>query len=121
MRRQLKRDLLLGGIGYPILEMLYRGRSHPAMALAGGLSLALLRHTSRIQKGRPLWQQALWGGLSITALEYTLGRSVNRDHNIWDYRHMPLNVGGQVCLAYTACWCALSAAVLALMRETKGV
>jgi len=35
-----------------------------------------------------------------------------RQHQIWDYRRMPLQWRGQVCLPYTALWCLLSAAVL---------
>ncbi len=120
MSRQWKKDLLLGGLGYPLLEICYRGRSHPAMALAGGLGLLLLRHTHRTQKKRPLWRAALRGGLMLTGLEYAIGRLMNRRFHIWDYRRMPLNLHGQICLAYTACWCGLSAAVLAVMRRGRG-
>lgn len=115
MLHQFTRDMLLGGVGYPLLEILYRGRTHWTMALTGGAALALLRRTGLAQKRRPLWQQALWGGLMITALEYAVGWVFNRSHRIWDYRRMPLNLHGQICLAYSACWCALSAMVLALM------
>ena len=52
---------LAGAAAYPMLEMAWRGRTHPAMALAGGASFAVLRGVSRMQKGRPLWQQALLG------------------------------------------------------------
>lgn len=117
MLRQFKRDMMVGGIGYPLLEILYRGRSHWTMAVAGGLGMALLRRTGATQRHRPLWQQALLGGLLITGVEYAVGRGFNRGYHIWDYRRMPLNLHGQICLAYTLGWCALSAAVLALMRR----
>lgn len=116
MPHQFIRDMLLGGIGYPLLEICYRGRSHWTMAFTGGLALALLRRGASLHRHRPLWQQALGGGLMITALEYAVGRGFNQNHRIWDYRRMPMNLHGQICLAYTACWCALSAAALALMR-----
>ena len=64
---------LAGAAAYPMLELAWRGRTHPAMALAGGVSLAVLRGVSRMQKGRPLWQQALLGGLMITGVEYAFG------------------------------------------------
>lgn len=120
MLHQFTRDMLLGGVGYPLLEILYRGRTHWTMALTGGAALALLRRAGLAQKRRPLWQQALWGGLMITALEYAVGWVFNRSHRIWDYRRMPLNLHGQICLAYSACWCALSALALALMGRGRG-
>ena len=120
MLRQFKRDMLLGGIGYPLLEILYRGRSHWTMALTGGLAMALLRRTGILQKRRPLWQQAALGGLLITGLEYAVGRGFNRGYDIWDYRRLPLNLHGQICLFYTLGWCALSAAVLAWMKRQGG-
>ena len=119
MRHPFLKDMLLGGVGYPLLEICYRGRTHWTMALTGGLAVALLRRVRIRQKKRALWQQALWGGLLITGLEYVVGRGFNQNHRIWDYRRMPLNLHGQICLAYSACWCALSAAMLALMRKGR--
>lgn len=117
MNTQWKRDLLLGGIGYPTLEILFRGRTHWTMAVAGGLSLRVLRRIHHKHRHRTLLSQALRGGLSITAVEYAIGRVFNRKHRIWDYRKMPLNLRGQVCLPYTLFWCALSGTALALMRK----
>ena len=105
-----------GAAAYPLLELAWRGRTHPAMALAGGVGLALLRTVSDMQKGRPLWRQALLGGLMITGVEYAFGLVFNRDHRIWDYRRMPANLGGQICLPFSLAWCALSALALSGMR-----
>ncbi len=109
----------IGAVGYPVIELLWRGRTHPAMALAGGLSLSLLSHLERAHKSRPLWRQALLGGLMITGVEYAFGLVCNRRYRIWDYRRMPLNVRGQVCLPYTLAWCALSAAAIGGMRMLR--
>lgn len=103
-----------GAIGYPLIELAYRRRTHPSMALAGGLAAALLRRIS--QTDRPLWQQALLGGLAITGIEYGIGMLVNRRYRVWDYRRTPLNVQGQICLPFTLAWCALSAAALTVFR-----
>ena len=108
------RAFWLGAIGYPLIELAYRRRTHPSMALAGGISTALLRRIS--QTDRPLWQQALLGGLAITGIEYGIGKVVNRRYRIWDYRHVPLNVQGQICLPFTLAWCGMSAAVLGAFR-----
>lgn len=120
MLRRFLGDMVLGGVGYPLLEICYRGRTHWTMALTGGVALALLRRIGLGQRRRPLWQKALWGGLMITGLEYTVGRWFNRHYRIWDYRRMPLNLHGQICLAYSACWCAVSAVLLALMGRRRG-
>ncbi len=117
MRHPQRRAFLIGSIGYPALELLYRGRTHWTMALAGGCSLFLLRRIRSRYKNRPLWQQALRGGLYITGLEYLLGRKFNAKYRIWDYRNVPWNLQGQICLPYTLFWCGLSAAVLSLMRK----
>lgn len=111
-------DFWLGAVGYPLIELGWRGRTHPAMALAGGLSTAMLGRMAR--KNRPLWRQALMGGLLITGVEYGIGRMFNREYQIWDYRKTPLNVRGQICLPFTLAWCGLSAATLCLMRRWKG-
>ena len=112
----LFKDFCIGAAGYPLIELGWRGRTHPAMALAGGLSLCALRRIGRMMKGRPLWQPTLLGGLTITGIEYAAGRFFNRRYQIWDYRRVPLNVQGQICIPYTATWCLISAAALRCMR-----
>lgn len=107
----------IGALGYPLIELAWRRRTHPAMALAGGLSVMTLRAIAKRLHRQPLWQQALMGGLAITGIEYGIGRIWNRRYRIWDYRRMPLNVQGQICLPFTAAWCALSAGMLALMKR----
>ena len=107
-------SFLLGAVGYPLIELAYRRRTHPTMALAGGVSALILRRISKTD--RPLWQQALLGGLAITAIEYAVGKTFNRRYHIWDYRFTPLNVQGQICLPFTLAWCGMSAAVILLFR-----
>jgi len=107
---------LIGAVAYPLIELGWRGRTHPSMALAGGLALKGLGMIAQTQTGRPLWQQALLGGLLITGIEYGIGCVFNRRYQVWDYRRTPLNMRGQICLPFTAAWCALSAGALALMR-----
>lgn len=110
-------DFWLGAALYPLIELGWRGRTHPAMALAGGMSTMLLGRMAR--KNRPLWQQAMLGGLAITGIEYTIGLIFNRRYQIWDYRKTPLNVRGQICLPFTLAWCGLSAAALCVLRRRK--
>ena len=103
----------LGAIGYPLLELATRRRTHYSMALAGGLSMLLI-HRLRRSSMRPV-TKAILCGAGITAIEYACGRVWNRDYRVWDYRRVPLNWRGQVCLPYTLLWCGLSAAMLKAM------
>ena len=47
-------------------------------------------------------------GLLITLGELAVGLLVNRRFQVWDYRGMPLNFCGQICLLYTLFWMLLS-------------
>ena len=113
----MKHPFWTGAIFYPLIELAWRGRTHPAMALAGGMSMKLLHFLQKTN--RPLWQRSLLGGLMITGIEYAFGRVFNRRYRIWDYRQMPLNIQGQICLPYTLAWCALSTAAFGLMHYSS--
>ena len=119
---RLKRSLLLAALGaaaYPLMEMAWRGRTAPSMAMAGGAGLMLLDRINRGMRRRPLWQRCLAGGAAITALEYALGRAVNRRHQIWDYSRLPLHLNGQICPQYAAMWCLLSLPALAALNRAR--
>lgn len=100
------KSFLIGAVGYPLLELLYRRRTHPSMALAGGLSAAAFRCISRTKAC--LAVKALAGGAAVTLIEGACGLAFNRRHRIWDYRRMPCNWRGQVCLPYTLLWCGMA-------------
>lgn len=112
----MKHPFWFGAVAYPLIELVWRRRTHPAMALAGGVSMAVLKRLDG--KSRPLWQRALLGGLAITGVEYVCGRLFNRRYQIWDYRNVPLNLQGQICLPFTLAWCGLSAAAFGVLRLT---
>lgn len=111
------KTFLVGAVGYPALELIWRRRTHASMALAGGAAMLLIRRVSRMKGG--LLPRSLLCGAGITAIEYAVGRLWNRDHRIWDYRRQPLNLHGQVCLPFSLIWCALSAGVLAVMGSAR--
>lgn len=101
----------LGSILYPILEILWRGRSHYSMAIAGGLSLMFidiicLRKLSRI----PLLAKALLSSGIITSIEFFTGIIVNigLKMNVWDYSAQPFNLLGQICLPFSIIWIFIS-------------
>lgn len=106
----MKHPFLLGAIGYPLLEILFRGRTHPSMALAGGLGCMAIRRIGRMRA--PLPCRSVLCGLAITGIEAGCGLIWNRRHQVWDYCRMPLQWRGQVCVPYTLLWCLLSGALM---------
>lgn len=115
----MKNCFWIGALGYPLIELLWRGRTHPAMGLCGGAAMCGLNRIHHKYKSRPLWLASLLGGGMITGIEYLTGVLLNRRYRIWDYRRQPLQFRGQICLAYSMAWCALSMMVLGVMRLGK--
>ena len=104
----------LGGAAYVGLELLWRGRSHSSMFLAGGSCFVLLGQVEKQTLRLPL--RALVGTGVITGVELLTGLLVNRDHSVWDYREMPLQFKGQICLPYCLLWMPLSLGAMKLYR-----
>lgn len=109
-----KRSILfyLGGCIYVALELLWRGRSHGSMFLAGGLCLLLIGHLNEIQPRLPFFLRSIFGAMIITTVELGFGLAVNREYTVWDYRHQPGNLWGQICPQFSFLWIALAALVL---------
>lgn len=98
----------LGGASYMTIEFLWRGRSHGSMFLLGGLCFSLLGPLYRRFPRVPLAVKQVLGALMVTALELTTGLLVNRQFAVWDYRQLPYNFRGQICLNYSLLWMPLS-------------
>ena len=47
------------------------------------------------------------------------GMIVNRSYAVWDYRHLPLNFHGQICLPFFLLWIPLSLLGMGLYRLTN--
>ena len=60
------------------------------------------------------WELALWGGLTATAVEYAVHWGYERLLGVafWDYRDMPWNLQGRICLPFSAVWALLLAVLL---------
>ncbi len=104
----------VGGMGYVGLEMLWRGWSHGSMFLAGGSCFLLLGKLDRTKPRLPMPLRAVAGAGIITSVELLTGLLVNRQYHVWDYRQMPLNFHGQVCLPYTLLWVPVSLGAMGL-------
>ncbi len=96
----------LGGGAYVCLELLWRGRSHISMFAAGGLSFLLLGKLREMRL--PYSAKPVAGAVMITAVELGTGLLVNRDYHVWDYRALPGNFKGQICLPFSLLWIPVS-------------
>ena len=114
-----KKSLLFmtGGSVYVALEMLYRGRSHTSMFLAGGSCFLLLGKLEKTEPRLPLPLRALMGTVVITSVELLAGLLFNRDYSVWDYRNLPGNFHGQICLPYSLLWLPIGVVAMKVYRK----
>ena len=118
--REVK-DMLffLGGAGYVLLELLYRGRSHYSMFLAGGVCFLLLGKLEEVEPRLPGVIRPLVGAGIITTVELAAGLIFNRDYAVWDYRGSPGNFCGQICPKFTLLWIPLAWGAGKLYRRLR--
>lgn len=113
MKYFAKRSFLfaVGGLAYVMIEMAFRGRSHPAMFIVGGLCFLICGDINElISWEMPFLAQMILCAVIITGVELAAGLILNVWLNlgIWDYSNMPFNYRGQICLMYSFIWCLLS-------------
>lgn len=105
----------LGGMLYCGLELLWRGRTHGSMFLLGGACFLMLGRVGALRMN--VAARAVLGGVLITVGELVVGLLVNRRFQVWDYRSIPLNFCGQVCLLYSVFWILLSPVGFLVYRQ----
>lgn len=104
----------LGGMLYTGLELLWRGWSHGSMFLAGGICFLLIGHLGTVVQPLPVVWRGCVGAVIVTMVELAAGLLVNREYGVWDYRGVPGNFLGQICLPYTLLWIPVSLAAIML-------
>ena len=105
-----------GGMGYVLLEFLWRGWSHISMFAAGGLCFLLLGRLEETEPKLPAAVRPLAGAAIITMVELAAGLAVNRDYAAWDYRDRPGNFCGQICPLFSFLWIGVAWAAGKLYR-----
>ena len=106
----------VGGGIYTALELAWRGRSHITMFCLGGGCFLAIGELGRKFPGLSRSRRAELGDLICTAGELVTGLVFNRDYHIWDYRELPGNFLGQICLPFTLLWIPLSGLAGELFR-----
>ena len=104
----------LGGCAYMGLELLWRGRSHGSMFVAGGLCFLLIGQLNHVRPRLPLPLRAAVGAGIVTMVELGIGLLCNRNYNVWDYRDQAGNFLGQICPIFTILWFPVSLMALFL-------
>ena len=82
------------------------------MFFAGGSCFLLLGALRRLPLA--LFSKSLLGAAGITLIELLAGLLVNKNYQVWDYRDLPGNLHGQVCLPFFLLWIPVSIGGMAL-------
>ena len=107
----------LGGSIYMALELLWRGRTHGSMFLAGGTCFLLIGHQGELPDPLPLPARAVIGAGIVTMVELGAGLLANRRYQVWDYRDQPGNLWGQICPLFSLLWIPISLAAIILYER----
>lgn len=114
--RKLLRSMVLwtfGGTLYFLMEVAWKLIfGHPEeiswtmLVLAILLCIPLDLANERLSWCMPLWQQAVLGGLGITAAELAAGVVLNLwlGMDVWDYSDLPFHLWGQISLVWSLVW-----------------
>ena len=105
-------DLVLfsiGGVGYALIEILWRRKTHWTMAVTGGTCFVSLFKFYKKHGKMKMLSKCVCGSAIITTLEFLCGCIVNLKYklNVWDYSKCRFNIKGQVCAFYSILWALL--------------
>lgn len=79
------------------------------MFLAGGTCLLLIGSLEEAKPKLPYPFRIFTGAGIITTVELAAGLLFNRSYKVWDYRKVPFNFLGQICLPFCLLWVPVSA------------
>lgn len=102
--------VVLGGVLYMIIELLWKADTHWTMGIAGGVSFALMYIIHNKLETVHIVARAILCAICVTLIEFVCGCIVNigLGWDVWDYSKQSLNVLGQICPLYSLFWFFLS-------------
>lgn len=108
--RHILQIFVFGAFAYGAIEILWRGYTHPAMLLLGGICLSFIYFFEIYLSNVNIFYRCLIYSLLITGAEFIFGAVLNLylKLDVWDYSNVPFNILGQICLPYTTLWYLLS-------------
>ena len=108
--------LTFSGYIYVCLELLFRGRSDITMMFCASICVIPMIYLNNIfTYNVDFLLQLILCTIFATWIEYIFGYIFNTDYHIWDYRNMPFNISGQICLPFSLLWMVIAALVIPLM------
>ncbi len=121
--REIGIVFLIGGIGYGIMEILFRGYTHWSMLVTGGICFFIFYLINFSLETHNLLIRCIFSTLIITTLEFIVGYIVNivLKWNVWDYSHMPYNIKGQICLGFSGIWLILGIPMTVLSDKLREI
>lgn len=107
-----------GFFGYPLIEISWRGYSHPSMAFAGGICFLGIYYFSTSMPNLSTAKIAFFLSVFITVVEFVFGVIFNilLKMNVWDYSNSAFNLMGQICVSYSVLWFFLCLLLIPLCR-----
>ena len=107
--KNIKANLLMlttGAVGYSSLELLWRGRTHWSMMLAGGICFSCFGRLGNKKGAKSILFRFVASSAVVTAVELFFGLIFNvaLKKNVWDYSSLPHNFLGQICPRFSAVW-----------------
>lgn len=118
MKSFMKYLLLLtfSGYIYVCMELLFRGRSDVTMMFCASICVVPMIYLNNIfSYDVDFLLQLILCSVFATFIEYIFGMIFNTDYHIWDYRNMPYNINGMVCLPFSLLWMLIASWVIPLM------
>ena len=112
---------LFGGVAYGLVEVLWRGHTHPSMVITGGLCFAMICRINAKYSRRPLLVRSAACTIGVTCAEFCVGVLVNRvlKMGVWDYSDKWLHLFGQICPLYMGLWFGLCLVLSFLLPKLR--
>lgn len=114
---------LVGGFGYGLLEILFRGFTHWSMIITGGSALLILYLINLALPNTPTILKAFIGALSITIIEFSVGIIVNKvfSFGVWDYTGTPGNILGIITPSFSLIWFMISLIMISVFKNIQRI
>lgn len=112
---------LEGGVSYGLVELLWRGYTHPSMVATGGICLVFIRGISSGLRRAPVLLRTAACASAVTLVELVAGCVLNLGFglSVWDYSGMTLNYKGQICLFYSIIWFFMCLPIVFLIQKSE--
>lgn len=100
----------IGGVGYGLIEIAFRGHTHWTMLLTGGACFLTIYFININMPTASILLRAFLGAFAITSYELIVGCIVNLwfKLDVWDYSDRAFSLYGQICPLFSFIWFLLS-------------